>query len=121
MALDKLTESEFKKFGVDPEILKEKKKSIPPAERWKIVNDFFNSKNYKFLCNAREKTFIFDFKNIKDARDFSDSPTLGLPAFTRQVLLQNGDDPKDYDVYFNLAVMHDPSGKKPNQVIVRVL
>ena len=119
--LDKLTESEFKKFGVDPEVIKDKKKSIPPAKKWETLNNFFKSKNFNYLCNANERVLIFDFKTLKEAKEFAENPTLGLPAFSRQALLQEGEDPKDFDMYFNLAIVHDTDGKKPNQVIIRVL
>lgn len=124
---DKLLENEFKKFGIDSDLIENdrKLKYLNNDEKWEILEKFFreNSKKTNIVVNQKERSFTMVFPTSKDAFEFARSPSIGLASNARKYVSDRGENPTDYDIFFNISIVYDESSKnkKPNVVIVRLV
>lgn len=124
MTLDPIMEKEFEKFKIDEEIKGKGCKYLTKDEKFQIVLNFFKEKNIKYknmISNSMEKIITYTFETKTEAEKFADSPSIGLLAFGRKYVAEKGKDPKDYDIAFNLSILHDKKGNTPNVVVIKLL
>ena len=127
MKLDPILEQMYQKFDVNPEIKNDVEKYLSKEQRWDIVTHYYRSIEKDLDCaislNANTRMITFIFKDKEAAKKFAYNPSDELQKFSRNFLIQRGQDPKKYDLFFNLNIVYDESenNKKPLVVNIRVI